>query len=64
MSFDDPVADLHKNTVSTLNLIQYAISVGVQRFVYASSMSVYGNNFLCASLFTLKSSSTVSRAYV
>ena len=43
MSFDDPVADLHKNTVSTLNLIQYAISVGVQRFVYASSMSVYGN---------------------
>ena len=43
MSFDDPVADLHKNTVSTLNLIQYAISVGAQRFVYASSMSVYGN---------------------
>ena len=43
MSFDYPVADLHKNTVSTLNLIQYAISVGAQRFVYASSMSVYGN---------------------
>jgi UDP-glucose 4-epimerase len=43
MSFDDPVADLHKNTVSTLNLIQFAISVGVQRFVYASSMSVYGD---------------------
>jgi len=43
MSFDDPVVDLHKNTVSTLNLIQYAISVGAQRFVYASSMSVYGN---------------------
>jgi UDP-glucose 4-epimerase len=43
ISFDDPVADLQKNTVSTLNLIRYGIDNGCERFVYASSMSVYGN---------------------
>ena len=43
MSFDDPVADLEKNTVSTLNLIKYGIRANVSRLVYASSMSVYGN---------------------
>lgn len=42
ISFDDPVADLRKNTVSTLNLIRYAIDNGCERLVYASSMSVYG----------------------
>jgi UDP-glucose 4-epimerase len=42
ISFDDPVADLEKNTVSTLNLIRYGIEHGVERIVYASSMSVYG----------------------
>jgi UDP-glucose 4-epimerase len=42
ISFDDPVADLHKNTVSTLNLIRYGIDNRVERMVYASSMSVYG----------------------
>jgi UDP-glucose 4-epimerase len=42
ISFDDPVADLKKNTVSTLNLIRYGIDNGCERFVYASSMSVYG----------------------
>ncbi len=42
ISFDDPVADLNKNTVSTLNLIQYGIQNSVERFLYASSMSVYG----------------------
>jgi UDP-glucose 4-epimerase len=42
ISFDDPVADLEKNTVSTLNLIRYGIENSVERFVYASSMSVYG----------------------
>ncbi len=42
VSFDDPVADLAKNTVSTLNLIKYGIAVRAQRLVYASSMSVYG----------------------
>lgn len=42
ISFDDPVADLEKNTVSTLNLIRYGIENQVERMVYASSMSVYG----------------------
>lgn len=42
ISFDDPVADLEKNTVSTLNLIRLAIDCGAPRFLYASSMSVYG----------------------
>jgi UDP-glucose 4-epimerase len=42
ISFDDPVADLEKNTVSTLNLIRYGIENGIERIVYASSMSVYG----------------------
>jgi UDP-glucose 4-epimerase len=42
ISFDDPVADLEKNTVSTLNLIEYGIATQAKRIVYASSMSVYG----------------------
>lgn len=42
ISFDDPVADLGKNTVSTLNLIHYGIRHQARRLVYASSMSVYG----------------------
>ena len=43
MSFDDPVVDLEKNTISTLNLIRYGIGANTSKFVYASSMSVYGN---------------------
>jgi UDP-glucose 4-epimerase len=43
ISFDDPEADLAKNTVSTLNLIRYAMHSGVERLIYASSMSVYGS---------------------
>ncbi len=42
ISFDDPVLDLEKNSVSTLNLIQYGIRNSSERIVYASSMSVYG----------------------
>jgi UDP-glucose 4-epimerase len=42
ISFDDPVSDLRKNTVSTLNLIRYGIACGAARLVYASSMSCYG----------------------
>lgn len=42
ISFNDPVADLQKNTVSTLNLIRYGIQNRSDRIVYASSMSVYG----------------------
>jgi UDP-glucose 4-epimerase len=42
ISFDDPEADLEKNTVSTLNLIRYGIENRVERMVLASSMSLYG----------------------
>ena len=43
ISFDDPVYDLKTNTQSTLNLINYALKTKCKRFIYASSMSVYGN---------------------
>jgi len=43
ISFDDPVADLEKNTITTANLIQYGIENQSERIVYASSMSVYGD---------------------
>jgi len=42
ISFDDPVADLQKNVVATLQLIRHGIECGAERLVYASSMSVYG----------------------
>ena len=43
VSFEDPVYDLRTNTESTLRLVQHALSNGCTRFVYASSMSVYGD---------------------
>jgi UDP-glucose 4-epimerase len=43
VSFDDPVTDLQKNTISTLNLIRYGLDNCCERMVYASSMSVYGS---------------------
>jgi UDP-glucose 4-epimerase len=42
ISFDDPVGDIEKNALSTLNLIRYGLENRVERIVYASSMSVYG----------------------
>lgn len=42
ISFDDPSYDLRTNTESTLHILQYAISSGIKRIIYASSMSVYG----------------------
>tara|TARA_B100001250_G_scaffold412454_1_gene443704 strand:- start:507 stop:1421 length:915 start_codon:yes stop_codon:yes gene_type:complete len=43
ISFDNPVVDLQRNTISTLNLIHYGIENRSERIVYASSMSVYGS---------------------
>lgn len=43
ISFDDPVYDLRTNVESTLNLINYGLETGCHRFIYASSMSVYGD---------------------
>jgi UDP-glucose 4-epimerase len=42
ISFDDPVYDLQTNVQSTLLLLKYAKETGCKKFVYASSMSVYG----------------------
>jgi len=43
ISFDDPVYDLQTNTQSTLLLLMLARKTGCKKFVYASSMSVYGD---------------------
>lgn len=43
VSFDDPVYDLHTNTQSTILLLKYAIDTGCKKFIYASSMSTYGD---------------------
>ena len=43
ISFDDPVYDLQTNTQSTLLLLDYAVKTSCKRFLYASSMSVYGD---------------------
>lgn len=43
ISFDDPVYDLQANAESTLRLIDYGLAHGCHRFIYTSSMSVYGN---------------------
>ncbi len=42
ISFEDPINDINSNTVSTLLLLQYAIKTNCKRFIYASTMSVYG----------------------
>jgi UDP-glucose 4-epimerase len=43
ISFDDPVYDLQTNAQSTLLLLQFARQSGCRRLVYASTMSVYGD---------------------
>lgn len=43
ISFEDPVRDLRSNVQSTLVLLERARQLGCRRFVYASSMSVYGD---------------------
>jgi len=42
ISFDDPSYDLRTNAESTLHILKYAISSGIKRVIYASTMSVYG----------------------
>ena len=45
ISFEDPITDLKKNTISTLNLIKLSKNLKLKKFLYASSMSVYGDQF-------------------
>ncbi len=42
ISFDDPIYDLHSNTQSTLLLVNLALKINCKKFIYASTMSVYG----------------------
>lgn len=44
VSFDDPVYDLHTNTQSTILLLKFAKETGCKKFIYASSMSTYGDH--------------------
>ena len=43
ISFENPALDLKKNAITTLNLINYCIKSECKKLLYASSMSVYGN---------------------
>ncbi len=43
ISFEDPIYDLETNTASTLRLLNFAVENKCPKFIYASSMSVYGN---------------------
>jgi UDP-glucose 4-epimerase len=42
ISFEDPEYDLNTNTLSTLKLLQYCVKTECKKFIYASTMSVYG----------------------
>lgn len=44
MSYEDPVYDLQSNAQSTLLLLDYARNTGCKKIVYASTVSVYGEN--------------------
>lgn len=43
VSYDNPVLDMQANVQSTLVLIKFALENGCKNFIYASSMSVYGD---------------------
>tara|TARA_B100001250_G_scaffold65148_1_gene51599 strand:+ start:13714 stop:14640 length:927 start_codon:yes stop_codon:yes gene_type:complete len=44
ISFENPIIDIQANTESTLLLLDFCIKNGCDRFIYASTMSVYGTN--------------------
>lgn len=56
ISFENPVYDLQTNCQSTLMLLDYAKRSGCNKFIYASTMSVYGDkeNPKCSEEDTLK----------
>jgi UDP-glucose 4-epimerase len=43
ISFEDPIYDLQTNTQSTLMLLKFCLENKCNRFIYASTMSVYGD---------------------
>lgn len=44
VSFDDPIYDLNANALTTLKLLDYAVNNNCSRFVFASTMSSYGDH--------------------
>ncbi len=44
ISFEEPEYDLNTNTLSTLKLLQYSVKTGCKKFIYASTMSIYGED--------------------
>jgi len=43
ISFDSPTNDLNRNLLSTVKLAEFSIKNKIKKFIYASSMSVYGD---------------------
>ena len=43
ISFDNPIYDIRTNAESTLLLLKFALKNGCDRFIYASTVSVYGS---------------------
>jgi UDP-glucose 4-epimerase len=52
ISYDDPIYDMNSNITSTLLLLNYARNSGCKKFLFASSMSVYGDENTCPVLET------------
>ncbi len=46
VSFDNPIYDLNSNTQSTLKLLNYAKINNCKKFIFASTMSVYGEQYI------------------
>lgn len=46
ISFDDPLYDIKTNCVSTLMLLDLCKKRGINRFIYTSSMSIYGDQMV------------------
>lgn len=44
ISFEKPIYDLQTNTQSTVLLLKFAEKTGCKKFIFASSMSVYGDH--------------------
>ena len=43
ISFEDPLYDVRTNTVGTLELLKWSHENRIKKFIFASSMNVYGN---------------------
>ncbi len=44
-SFEDPKVDFEKNVLTTVSLLNFANKCKCKHFIFASSMSVYGNSY-------------------